>query len=194
VGDEHEQEHGREVIPKSLDAHEGGALNQGAADGNEIGEIRESENSVVGGQKDESSSVVPIIKDVENQQNTEEEEGQERMKLKGKEKVGADEGVMGEKPYVSLVRHKCKGIGHMATDCRANWPGERGGRQYKNLSDLVAPLCAIQVEGQSFFCILDCPSQANAKERVNTAIVKVLKGVVTTKMIEDEFTRILPGL
>jgi hypothetical protein len=32
------------------------------------------------------------------------------------------------------------------------------------------------------------------RERVNTVIVKVLKGVVTAKMIEDEFTRILPRL
>jgi hypothetical protein len=28
---------------------------------------------------------------------------------------------------------------------------------------------------------------------VNIAIVKVVKGYVTTKMIEEEFTRILPG-
>jgi hypothetical protein len=34
---------------------------------------------------------------------------------------------------------------------------------------------------------------SNAKERVDTTIVSVLKGNVTTKQIEDEFTRILAG-
>jgi hypothetical protein len=90
----------------------------------------------------------------------------------------------------------------MARDCRSNWPIERGGRHVmdqgggakKKLSGLVAPLCAIQVEGQSFFYIPDCSSQVNASERVNTTIVKMLKGDVTTKMIQEKFTRILPGL
>jgi hypothetical protein len=33
----------------------------------------------------------------------------------------------------------------------------------------------------------------NAKEGVNTTIVTILKGSVTSKQIEDEFTRILSG-
>jgi hypothetical protein len=41
--EEHEQEHGREVLPKNLGAQEGGALNQGAIEDNEKVEIRESE-------------------------------------------------------------------------------------------------------------------------------------------------------
>jgi hypothetical protein len=55
----------------------------------------------------------------------------------------------------------------------------------------VAPLCAIQVEGQAFFCIPDRPSESNARERMNTTIVTVLKGNVSAKQVEEEFTRIM---
>jgi hypothetical protein len=37
--------------------------------------------------------------------------------------------------------------------------------------------------------IPDCPSESNARERVNTAVVK---GSITAKQLEDEFSRILP--
>jgi hypothetical protein len=33
--------------------------------------------------------------------------------------------------------------------------------------------------------------QVNARERVNIVVITVLKGIVTAKQIEDEFTRIL---
>jgi hypothetical protein len=49
------------------------------------------------------------------------------------------------------------------------------------------------VEGHAFFVIPDRPSQVQSKERSNTVIVTMLKGVVTSKKIEEEFTRILSG-
>jgi hypothetical protein len=142
------------------------------------------------------TSLVPGNKNTDVQVFIEEEEGFGRNGMKGKEVLRGE----GEKQG-PVICHKFKGTGHFARDCRSNWPMERGGRQAldqggcikKNLCDLVAPLCAIQSEGHSFFCIPDCPSQANSRERVNIAIVKVVKGYVTTKMIEEEFTRILPG-
>jgi hypothetical protein len=33
------------------------------------------------------------------------------------------------------------------------------------LCEMVAPLCATQVEGQAFLCIPDIPSESNARER-----------------------------
>jgi hypothetical protein len=41
---------------------------------------------------------------------------------------------------------------------------------------------------QAFFCIPHRPNEVTSRERVNTAIVIVQKGYVTTKQIEDEFT------
>jgi hypothetical protein len=55
----------------------------------------------------------------------------------------------------------------------------------------VAPLCATQVDGQAFFYIPNRPSEANARERVNTTIVTLLKGDVSAKQVEEEFTRIM---
>jgi hypothetical protein len=57
---------------------------------------------------------------------------------------------------------------------------------------MIAPLCATQVLGQAFLCIPSIPNEANARERVNTGVVTVLKGNVTAKQMEDEITRILP--
>lgn len=51
----------------------------------------------------------------------------------------------------------------------------------RDLSELVAQLCATQVEGQAFLCTPDRLYVTNARERVNTAIVTVLKGEVTAK-------------
>jgi hypothetical protein len=47
------------------------------------------------------------------------------------------------------------------------------------------------VEGQAFFYILDRPCESNARGRVNTTIVIVLKGNVIAKQVEEEFTRIV---
>jgi hypothetical protein len=60
------------------------------------------------------------------------------------------------------------------------------------LSELIAPLCATQVAGQGFFLIPDCPSESNARERVNTTVVTVVKDTITAEQLEDEFGRILP--
>jgi hypothetical protein len=57
-----------------------------------------------------------------------------------------------------------------------------------NLSELIAPLRATQDAGLAFFCIPDIPSSANVRERSNTTVVTVIKGSVTPKQIEDEFT------
>jgi hypothetical protein len=57
-----------------------------------------------------------------------------------------------------------------------------------NLSELIAPLRATQDAGLDFFCIPDIPSSANVRERSNTTVVTVIKGSVTPKQIEDEFT------
>jgi hypothetical protein len=67
------------------------------------------------------------------------------------------------------------------------------GGNIQDLSTFVAPLCATQVPGQAFFCIPDRPSESNARERINIDVVNVVKGVVTSKQIEDEFTRIYPS-
>lgn len=75
---------------------------------------------------------------------------------------------------------RCGRYGHEASQCYT-----------KMRSDYVAPLCATQVEGQSFFCIPDCPSDINLKERASTAVIKVLSGNVSAKHLEQEFTNIL---
>lgn len=53
------------------------------------------------------------------------------------------------------------------------------------------PLCAMQVEGESTFCIPDCPSDVNLKERSNIAIIRVVFGRVIARQFEQEFTNIL---
>jgi hypothetical protein len=60
--------------------------------------------------------------------------------------------------------------------------------------ELIAPLCTTQAEGLVFFYIPNRPSQVNVRERDNTTIVTMLKGSLTTKQIDDEFTRILSGV
>ncbi|TVU44513.1 hypothetical protein EJB05_03957, partial [Eragrostis curvula] len=75
---------------------------------------------------------------------------------------------------------RCGGHGHTAENCR--------NRKY---SDYVAPLCATQVEGQSFFCIPDCPSDINLKERSTTAIITEVSGSVNARQLEQEFKAIL---
>ncbi|TVU30204.1 hypothetical protein EJB05_21814, partial [Eragrostis curvula] len=76
----------------------------------------------------------------------------------------------------------CGGFGHVTEHCRS-----------KKLWELVAPLCATQVERQSFFSIPDCPSDINLKERSTTAIVTVISGQVDARQIENEFRSILGG-
>jgi hypothetical protein len=81
------------------------------------------------------------------------------------------------------------------------WMGDRAGRQHldhvgsgvKNMSELIAPLCATQAASQAFFCIPARPSMSNARERSTTVVVTMIKGSVCPKQIEDEFNRILSG-
>jgi hypothetical protein len=86
---------------------------------------------------------------------------------------------------------------HYAYACPMRGQNFRGdnyeGEDEKDLFDYIAPLCATQVLGQAFFCIPDRPSESNARQRVNTTVVKVVKGVVPSKQIEEEFTRDFPS-
>jgi hypothetical protein len=98
------------------------------------------------------------------------------------------------------VYHIYGNVGHLAYICKKNWQDKRGGNPMPHLerdmeinwSEMIAPLCATQVEGHAFLCILDRPFESNARERVSTAIIIVLKGEITSKQLEDEFTRIMP--
>jgi hypothetical protein len=60
------------------------------------------------------------------------------------------------------------------------------------LNECIAPLCAGQIEGHAFFYISNRPSETNARERANTGVVTVLKGVVIARQVEEEFARIMP--
>jgi hypothetical protein len=62
------------------------------------------------------------------------------------------------------------------------------------LSEYIPPICAAQLESQAFFCIPDRPSEVHARESVTTVVVIVLNGVVSTRQIEEEFSRILPNI
>ncbi|TVU24463.1 hypothetical protein EJB05_26904, partial [Eragrostis curvula] len=105
-------------------------------------------------------------------------------------------------PLEALFCRKCKEPGHVIEECRKPWKCERCGKyghdtahcRRKNFSEYVAPLCATQVEGQAFFSIPDCPSEQNAKERANTAIITVVSGKVNARQIESEFRGILSGV
>ncbi|TVU05124.1 hypothetical protein EJB05_48275, partial [Eragrostis curvula] len=75
---------------------------------------------------------------------------------------------------------KCGAYGHIGEECRS-----------RKLWEYVAPMCATQVEGQAFFCIPDCPSDVNLKERSTTALVTVMSGFVTARELEVEFKELL---
>jgi hypothetical protein len=112
---------------------------------------------------------------------------------------GKDVQVQGKKQE-ELVCFRCNEPGHFAYECSMRWPNNRWNFQNQDpygegnlaLCEFIAPLCATQVPGQGFFLIPDRPSKTNVHERINTAVVTVLKGSVTSKQIENEFTRILP--
>jgi hypothetical protein len=91
--------------------------------------------------------------------------------------------------------HRCKVVGHYTKECRRVWQGDRDDVfKDQDLSECVASLRATQVEGMAFICIPNMPSQNHAKERANTVIVTVLKGSITAKQLEEEFTRIQSGV
>jgi hypothetical protein len=96
--------------------------------------------------------------------------------------------------------HQCKTIGHIARECRWGWQqnrvehGNPGVGNRKAPCDLIGPLCATQTKGHAFFMIPICSSEVNACEGINIVVVTILKVHVTTKLIEDEFARILPGV
>jgi hypothetical protein len=119
------------------------------------------------------------------------------VKLKGKEEERSYE-VNNGKAHESVFCHRCKVVGHYTKECRRIWQGDTeevlAGYSDQNLSECVATLCATQVEGMTFFYISNRPSENHAKERANTAIVTVIKGSITAKQLEEEFTRILSGI
>jgi hypothetical protein len=95
----------------------------------------------------------------------------------------------------SMFCHRCKVVGHYTKECRRVWQGDRDDVfKDQDLSECVASLCATQVEGMAFICIPNMPSQNHAKERANIVIVTVLKGSITAKQLEEEFTRIQSGV
>jgi hypothetical protein len=91
---------------------------------------------------------------------------------------------------------RCRFAGHLTRDCRRGQACDLHPEIERELplSEYIAPICAAQIEGQAFFCIPDRPSEAHARERYTTVVVTVLKGVVTTRQIEEEFSRILPNV
>jgi hypothetical protein len=108
------------------------------------------------------------------------------------------------KNYGQRVKNNFTGVcfkynepGHFAYACKVGVLNVRGDNAQgwigQDLSSFVAPLCATQVPEQAFFCIPDRPSESNVRERINTVVVNVLKGMVTSKQIEDEFARIYPS-
>jgi hypothetical protein len=72
-------------------------------------------------------------------------------------------------------------FGHLTRDCRCGWQANKNeqgvGNPRRALSEYIAPLCATQVDGQAFFCIPNCPSELNARERVNTTVVTITRGM-----------------
>jgi hypothetical protein len=104
------------------------------------------------------------------------------------------------KPADNIICFRCKEPGHMAHECKLRWTNNKRGLLHMDhgvaeddLSKCIAYLCATQSPSQAFFAIPDRPSKSNARERVNTAIITVLKGSVTTKHIEDEVHWISPS-
>jgi hypothetical protein len=104
----------------------------------------------------------------------------------GSKKNGMDKSP--ENPGDIPLCHRCKVTGHFFRDCRRMNGYQRvaGAHQGNagaetNLSDYVATLCAAQVDGQTFFCIPNRPSESHARERSTTAIVSIVKGIVTAR-------------
>jgi hypothetical protein len=103
------------------------------------------------------------------------------------------------KPTDSIICFHCKEPGHMAHECKLRWANNKRGLLHmdhgvagRDMSECIAYLCATQSPAQAFFAIPDRPCETNARERVNMAIITMLKGYVTAKQIENEFQRILP--
>lgn len=95
-------------------------------------------------------------------------------------KCGSFEHRVQQCPLVKQQCDRCRKFGHETSQCYT-----------KLLSEYVAPLCATQVKGQSFFCIPKYPSDINLKERSSTAMIKVISGSVTARQLEQEFANIL---
>jgi hypothetical protein len=97
------------------------------------------------------------------------------------------------------VCFRCNEPGLFAYECSLRSPNNK--RNFQNqdpfgggnlaLCELIAPLCFTQIPGQGFFLIPDRPSETNAHERVNIAVVTIVKGSVRSKQIKDKFARIL---
>jgi hypothetical protein len=111
-----------------------------------------------------------------------------------REDLGGQDSTTG-RPGEPYCTH-CRFAGHLTRDCRRGQACDLHLEIERDLplSEYIAPICAAQIEGQTFFCILDRPSEAHARERYTTVVVTVLKGVVTTRQIEEEFSRILPNV
>jgi hypothetical protein len=184
-----------------------GALHQdpGIADGG----LHQQQEQVL---QAENNGKEVVDETLQNQKGAQQDDEVGMAQTQGSTNAGAGKGeesvkevVEASKPKQNQVPdppfcHRCKSIGHVAKDCRRGWQhnrndhGNPGMVNRKPLSELIASLCATQSDGQTFFVIPRCPSEVNARERINTAVVTILKGEVTAKLIEEEFTRILPGI
>jgi hypothetical protein len=123
--------------------------------------------------------------------------GDNVVNLRGQNEKEEDKSlnVVAGKPHESIFCHRCKVVCHYTKEYRRIWQRDKEdhqmGKREQNLSECVATLCAAQVEGLAFFCIPNRPSMIHSRERVNTAIITVLKGSISAKQLEDEFTRIM---
>jgi hypothetical protein len=61
-----------------------------------------------------------------------------------------------------------------------------------HVSEYITTLCTAHVDGHAFFLIPERPFEVHAKERSTMVVVTIVKGVVTARQVEEEFTRIHP--
>jgi hypothetical protein len=171
-------------------------LNQGYIKGRPIN-LEQGESS--GTKEIHMSEIVVLVQDEKGE--LREETGFEEHTFKGEASSRTAREPF-ENYSKSLFCNRCKRPRHVYKDCRRGWLGDKSGQfqndQYdiesRSLMEMVAPLCDAQAEGQAFFCILDIPSQVNVRYRANTTIVTIIKGLVTTKQLQDEFTRLLSSV
>jgi hypothetical protein len=117
---------------------------QGADEGESLGAINQALEIADGGQGGRSGVGLELQQGVKGQ-------------------AGAQSSSKMDDPIFCM---RCKDHGHVVKDCRRMWFGDKGKQTLeschskpKHVSELVASLCAIQVDGQAFFVIPDRPSQ-----------------------------------
>jgi hypothetical protein len=89
---------------------------------------------------------------------------------------------------------RCGTYGHLVRDCRRRAVDNTQKAEVRELhvSEYITTLCAAHLDGHAFFLIPERPFEVHAKERSTMAVVTIVKGVVTARQVEEEFTRIHP--